>query len=171
MVHFNLPTLKWFLCVGIWACSSSPAPATQSASSAADIASMCQAQCDWEQRCGSVVTQCKESCAAKMGQNGVFRSEAVHAIGTCYGSLACGNGDDSCTTAALTAVNASLNDTGYQACIARHEACASDGTSDFSDDRCFTRFMFIASAVAAVDRCLSQPCEQIGACIDGVMGR
>ena len=132
---------------------------------------MCQAQCAWEQRCGGAAAQCVDSCAAKMGTTNVFRPESIDAMRDCYAALACGQGDDSCTTAAVTAVNANLNDAGYQACLSRHEACASDGTSDFSDDRCVTRFMFTLAAIAEVDACLEQACEQIGGCIDAVMGR
>jgi hypothetical protein len=171
MTHSQLKNSGFAWALAFVACSSPTSSTAQSDAAAADIASMCQAQCGWEQRCGSASAQCADSCAAKMGTNNVFRSEAIEAMRNCYNSLACGQGDDSCTNAALVAVNADSNDAGYQACIARHEACASDGTSDFSDDRCATRFMFAAAAVAAFDACLNQPCEQISACIDGVMGR
>jgi hypothetical protein len=113
--------------------------------------------------------QCVASCQAKLGVNDAFLSEALVAMRDCYLNLACGQGDDSCTTAALTAVNADPNDAGYTACLGRHDACSNSGTG-FSDDHCVTRFLFKPTAVRAFDACLAGPCDQISACFDNVIG-
>jgi hypothetical protein len=101
------------------------------------------------------------------------RGDIARALAACYDALACGMGDDGCTTQAVIATgqspDAEIHSQDVQTCLQKQDACSTTSGS-FSDDLCGTMILLTSSKRAELARCFEVPCELVHACIDPIVG-
>jgi hypothetical protein len=100
---------------------------------------------------------------------GVYRPDVVDSLTRCLSARACGEGDDACFSQAAAPHESDPAVVAYQsACLQRRSECNVGGQS-FSDDLCANTGLALPVVQDELAQCLSQPCDQIQACLGGVL--
>lgn len=143
--------------------------------SAGDVASVCQASCDWRSKCGKGSAGCVTDCDGETtGYQGKWSAAYTGGVTSCFSALACDKKDDDCV-ADFSVADPSYPDIAeVKACLAKREECAmpaagaDGGTVEgnaFSDDYCQSIAALTDAAKADANRCLSRTCTEIRDCL------
>jgi hypothetical protein len=160
----------------VCACGGATNAGPDESTTAQDVESYCDMQCDTTERCNPDLPPnptCRPSCTEKRMQAARHvRAGYLRTYTSCMSQLECGEDSDTCSQEAADVIGntAAARDASpeVQACREKEVACKQ--TVRDLDDVCDSLLLLVSSSLSQMARCFQNDCDAIPACIDPVFG-
>jgi hypothetical protein len=165
--------VAWLLLVS-HACGDASSGAHDGAATAADVASWCDAICEYRERCpdedaepGDASAQpCNDECSRELGavaEAGLVQQRVARALGECARGLSCDGSDDVCVQQVAADLDLDVASPLVSTCLELQDECGG-----FSDDFCAYAATATSAGKARLDECFSAGCAAVGVCIEAL---